>query len=150
MRLYTGNDDNIVLDLVTPFVVPAAETAVRCGSRAAFSATGAFGLRAPSTVRAHQPRCRRRPSRRRHAGARRQGHRLQCGVSSTSPITSVAALQAVTKCLRRQGLFEGIWCLDPTEVLSQGQAEAIERVMRLYPELGDDAFVAANRERWLS
>ena len=52
--------------------------------------------------------------------------------------------------LRRQGLFEGIWCLDPNEGLSAGQAEAIDRVMRLYPELGDDAFVAANRERWLS
>jgi hypothetical protein len=34
--------------------------------------------------------------------------------------------------------------------LSTGQADAIERVMLLYPELGDDAFVAANRERWLS
>ena len=51
--------------------------------------------------------------------------------------------------LRRQGLFEGIWCHDPTEALSTGQADAIERVMLLYPELGDDAFVAANRERWL-
>jgi hypothetical protein len=43
---------------------------------------------------------------------------------------------------------EGIWCLD--EGLSPGQGEAIERVMGLYPELGDDAFVAANLERWLS
>jgi hypothetical protein len=52
--------------------------------------------------------------------------------------------------LRRQGLFDGIWCLDPEEGLSTGQGAAIERVMQLYPELGDDAFVASNRERWLA
>jgi len=51
--------------------------------------------------------------------------------------------------LRRQGLLCGIWCLDPAEGLSPGQSEEIERVIQAYPELGDDAFVAANRERWL-
>ncbi len=55
---------------------------------------------------------------------------------------------AAMKGSRRQGLFEGIWCLDPAETLCQ--ADAIERVMLLSPELGDDAFVAANRARWLS
>ena len=52
--------------------------------------------------------------------------------------------------LRRQGLLEGRWCLDPAEDLSPGQAEAIDRVYRLYPELADDAFVAENLERWLA
>jgi hypothetical protein len=52
--------------------------------------------------------------------------------------------------LRRQGLFERISCLAPDETLSPGQAEAIDRVMREYQELGDDAFVADNLERWLS
>jgi len=51
--------------------------------------------------------------------------------------------------LRRQGLFEGIWCLDPDEGLSPGQAEEIERVCRAYPHLNDDAFVAEHRDRWL-
>jgi hypothetical protein len=51
--------------------------------------------------------------------------------------------------LRRQGLLAGRWCLDPAEDLSPGQMEAIDRVYRLYPELNDDAFVAANLERWL-
>ncbi|HEY4199618.1 MAG TPA: dihydrodipicolinate synthase family protein, partial [Devosiaceae bacterium] len=51
--------------------------------------------------------------------------------------------------LRRQGLLAGRWCLDPGEDLSPGQMEAIDRVYRLYPELNDDAFVAANIERWL-
>jgi len=51
--------------------------------------------------------------------------------------------------LRRQGLFEGIWCLDPAESLSPGQAEEIDRVYRSYPRLNDDEFVAASRDDWL-
>jgi dihydrodipicolinate synthase/N-acetylneuraminate lyase len=52
--------------------------------------------------------------------------------------------------LRRQGLLEGIWCLNPAEGLSPGQAGEIDRVYRAYPHLNDDEFVAANRDRWLS
>jgi hypothetical protein len=51
--------------------------------------------------------------------------------------------------LRRQGLLEGTWCLDPGETLSPGQAEEIDRVTAAYPELNDDSFVAANLARWL-
>jgi hypothetical protein len=52
--------------------------------------------------------------------------------------------------LRRQGLLEGICCLDPGEGLSPGQAAEIDRVYAAYPELTDDAFVTENLERWLS
>jgi hypothetical protein len=51
--------------------------------------------------------------------------------------------------LRRQGLLEGTWCLDPNETLSPGQAAEIDRVYAAYPELNDDDFVHANLERWL-
>ena len=51
--------------------------------------------------------------------------------------------------LRRQGLLEGIWCLDPEETLSPGQRAEIDRVYRAYPSLNDDAFVQANRDDWL-
>ena len=51
--------------------------------------------------------------------------------------------------LRRQGLLEGIWCLDPREGLSPGQCEEIDRVCAAYPHLNDDAFVAAHRDEWL-
>ncbi len=51
--------------------------------------------------------------------------------------------------LRRQGLLEGIWCLDPKEGLSSGQADEIDRVYAAYPEMNDDAFVRANLEKWL-
>jgi hypothetical protein len=52
--------------------------------------------------------------------------------------------------LRRQGLLEGRWCLDPDEDLSPGQMEEIDRVCRAYPHLVDDAFVEANLHRWLN
>jgi hypothetical protein len=52
--------------------------------------------------------------------------------------------------LPRHGLLEGIWCLDPEEGPSPGQAEALTRVQKDYPHLMDDGFVAKNRERWLS
>ena len=51
--------------------------------------------------------------------------------------------------LRRQGLFEGIWCLDPKETLSPGQQEEIDRVYHAYPHLNDDDFVREGRDEWL-
>src|SRR3984893_1072462 len=51
--------------------------------------------------------------------------------------------------LRRQGLLEGIWCLDPDETLSAGQSAEIDRVYAAHADLSDDGFVRANLERWL-
>ena len=51
--------------------------------------------------------------------------------------------------LRRQGLLEGIWCLDPKETLSPGQAQEIDRVCCEHADLSDDAFVAAGLAKWL-
>jgi len=59
-------------------------------------------------------------------------------------------IPGVHEILRRQGLLEGIWCLDPNQTLSPGQAEEIDRVCRAYPNLSDDAFVQENLARWLS
>ena len=70
--------------------------------------------------------------------------------SSTSPTISTACIAGCHEVLRRQGLLEGIWCLDPGEGLSPGQADEIDRVAAAYPHLTDDAFVRANLDRWLS
>jgi hypothetical protein len=51
--------------------------------------------------------------------------------------------------LRRQGLLDGTWCLDPAETPGPGQLAVIDRVCAAYPHLADDAFVAENRDRWL-
>ena len=52
--------------------------------------------------------------------------------------------------LRRQGLLEGTWCLDPHEGLSPDQADELTRVHAAYPHLNDDAFVAEHLGRWLA
>ncbi len=59
-------------------------------------------------------------------------------------------IPGIHEVLRRQGLLEGIWCLDPAEDLSRGQGEEIDRVVAAYPDLADDNFVAENRDQWLS
>lgn len=51
--------------------------------------------------------------------------------------------------LRRQGLMKGIWCLNPDETMSKGQKEEIDRVYKMYPHLNDDEFVRANLDKWL-
>ena len=150
VSLYTGNDDNIVLDLVTPFVVSRDGTEVSVRIKG-----GLLGHWSVWTK-----------------GAVATFARIRRAIDTGPVGADVLALAAkVTDCnaaffdvannfrgciagchevLRRQGLLEGVWCLDPNEGLSPGQDQAIARVMRLYPELGDDAFVAANLERWLS
>lgn len=52
--------------------------------------------------------------------------------------------------LRRQGLLEGLWTLDPDEGLSRGQSTEIDRVYAAYPHLNDDGFVAEHRDKWLA
>jgi len=149
VTLYTGNDDNIVLDLITPFVVRRGgaeiELRIKGGLLGHWSVwtKGAVELfeRITATV-----------------AARQIGDVLPMAAKVTDCNAAFfdvdngfrGCIAGCHEVLRRQGLFEGVWCLDPAEGLSCGQAEKIERVMMLYPELGDDAFVAANRERWLA
>jgi hypothetical protein len=59
-------------------------------------------------------------------------------------------IPGIHEVLRRQGLLEGRYCLDPHEELSPGQMEEIDRVLTRYPHLSDDAFIAEHRDRWLS
>jgi hypothetical protein len=150
IALYTGNDDTIVLDLITPFVLPRGDDNVKI--RVVGGLLGHWSVWTKGAVALFE-RIRRAVE----AGAIDDDL-----LATAAKVTDCNAaffdvahdfhgcIAGCHEVLRRQGLFEGTWCLDSNEGLSAGQAEAIERVMRLYPELGDDAFVATNRERWLS
>lgn len=59
-------------------------------------------------------------------------------------------IPGVHEVLRRQGLMQGTWCLDPDECLSPGQSEELDRVARRYPHLTDERFVAEHRDGWLA
>ena len=146
ITLYTGNDDHIVLDLLQPFAVRRGAEEVRVRIKGGL--LGHWGVWTMGAVALLE--------------------RIQ---STTAVDADLLALDArVTDCnsaffdvangfsgcipgchevLRRQGLFEGIWCLDPNEQLSPGQSEEIDRVCREHADLGDNDFVRANLARWM-
>jgi hypothetical protein len=150
VTLYTGNDDHIVLDLLAPFTFMRDGEAITVRVRGGL--LGHWSVWTSAAVQVFE--------------------RIHNAVEADAVDPSLLALDAqITDCnaalfdvandfrgciagcheiLRRQGLLEGIWCLDPDEGLSPGQAEALTRVERDYPHLMDDGFVAKNRERWLS
>jgi hypothetical protein len=148
VTLYTGNDDHIVADLISPMVVRAGNREVT--------------LRFKGGLLGHWSVWTR--------GAVKLLERLKLSVSDGAVPAEVLALDSfVTDCnsvifdvehdfagcipgcheiLRRQGLMRSIECLDPEEKLSAGQSAGIDRLYATYPDLHDDAFVAANLDRW--
>jgi dihydrodipicolinate synthase/N-acetylneuraminate lyase len=149
IALYTGNDDNIVLDLVTPYRFHVAGRAVERRI-----VGGLLGQWAVWTRRAVEllEAC--------HAAVGQGTVSLELmrqAVALTDANAAVfdvangfaGCIAGVHEVLRRQGLLAGIWCLDPAEGLSPGQAAELDRVCRAYPELTDDAFVAEHRDEWL-
>lgn len=141
IALYTGNDDNIVADLVTPF---------EFGGRVRRIVGGLLGHWSVWTEKAValQARCKAE-------GA--TSELLQLGVEVTDCNAAFfdaangfhGCIAGLHEVLRRQGILEGLWCLDEAEGLSPGQAEEIDRVYAAYPHLNDDAFVDERRDDWL-
>ena len=148
--LYTGNDDHIVLDLVTPFVAMRDGAPVTVRFRGGL--LGHWSVWTKGAV-ALLDRCKAAVA----SGAAIDADLLALDSRVTdcnSAFFDVAhrfhgCIAGCHEVLRRQGLLEGIACLDPNEGLSPGQAEEIDRVLREHADLGDDAFVAANLARWL-
>jgi len=146
IALYTGNDDNIIVDLLTPVTFT-------CNGHAITQRIvgGLLGHWAVWTKRAVEQ----------HAAVTRGGSDIQKWLKLNAQVTDANAaffdaangfhgcIAGLHEVLRRQGLLEGRWCLDPKEDLSPGQMEAIDRVYAAYPHLNDDEFVRAHRDEWL-
>jgi len=150
IALYTGNDDHILLDLLTPFPAPRGGRA-----RPLRMAGGLLGHWAFWTRRAvEQVEACRRVARSGGAVPRRM-LRLASEITDANGAIFDAAhgyagcIPGIHEILRRQGLLAGRWCLDPRETLSPGQLEDIDRVCAAYPHLADDAFVEAHLDEWL-
>jgi dihydrodipicolinate synthase/N-acetylneuraminate lyase len=138
IALYTGNDDNIVADLLTDH----------------FSG-GLLGHWAVWTKRAVEllneiKACKR-------AGGQ-NAYELLARSAAVTDANAVlfdarnnfaGCIAGLHEVLRRQGLLAGRWCLAPHEDLSPGQLEEIDRIYAAYPQLNDDEFVAENLARWL-
>jgi len=149
VALYTGNDDNIVADLLTEFRVFARGRAVSIRF-----AGGLLGHWAVWTKRAVElleqvRQCRSHPDLTANVLARSAEITDANAALFDAKNGFAGCIAGLHEILRRQGFLEGRWCLDPNEDLSPGQMEEIDRVCRSYPHLHDDAFVAANLDRWL-
>jgi dihydrodipicolinate synthase/N-acetylneuraminate lyase len=147
VALYTGNDDAIVADLLTDFQFSRDGLPVR------FSG-GLLGQWAVGTHAAVHVLDRVAESRRTGQGARELlalGARLTDLNSALFDVRHgfAGCIAGLHEVLRRQGLLQGRYCLDPLEDLSPGQMEEIDRVWAAHADLMDDAFVAENLERWL-
>ena len=149
IALYTGNDDSIVVDLLTPFPGGRSE-----GTGTRRIVGGLLGHWAVWTQRAVELLERikgLRDTNDLHADW------LRCAAAITDANAALfdvrhnfaGCIPGIHEVLRRQGLMRGTWCLDPHETLSQGQADEIDRVIRAYPEMTDDAFVAKHLDEWL-
>jgi len=146
VTLYTGNDDHIVLDLAVPLAVKRGAEEVRVRIRGGL--LGHWSVWTQKAVELHE-RIRRGPLD--EALLALDARVTDCNSAFFDVAHDFAGcIPGCHEVLRRQGLLEGIWCLDPNERLSPGQAEEIERVCREHADLADDAFVGANLERWLA
>ena len=147
IALYTGNDDNIVVDLLTEYAFEkdGVTRTVRTvgGLLGHWSAWTSTAVKMFREIRALTP------------GAPIDAKWLTLAAQVTDVNSAffdtanhfAGCIAGMHEVLRRQGLMKGVWCLDPKEGLSPGQAEEIDRVYRMYPHLHDDAFVAAFLER---
>jgi hypothetical protein len=150
IALYTGNDDNIVIDLLTPF-----EFRVDGQTTRQQIVGGLLGHWAFWTLRAVEllKECKRQ----------RSTPSIDLGfLSLAAKVTDcnsavfdtahnfAGCIPGIHEVLRRQGLLTNVLCLDPTQTLSPGQVEEIDRIWRSHPELNDDAFVAQHLDEWLS
>jgi dihydrodipicolinate synthase/N-acetylneuraminate lyase len=142
IALYTGNDDNIVVDLLTEY---------RFGDRRLRIVGGLLGHWAVWAQRAVELL----------AETKNESKDLPALLTRSIEVTDSNAaffdarnnyagcIAGLHEVLRRQGLLEGRWCLDPHEDLSPGQIEEIDRIYAAYPHLNDDAFVREHLDSWL-
>ncbi|CAM3904386.1 dihydrodipicolinate synthase family protein [Cohnella lubricantis] len=150
IALYTGNDDNIVNDLFTAYRFEVDGQDVE-----KLVVGGLLGHWAVWTRRAVQLleeiKAARRSEYIRKEWLTRNIQVTDCNAAFFDPAHQFAGcIPGIHEVLRRQGLMKGTWCLNPQEVLSEGQAEEIDRVYAQYPHLHDDVFVQAHLGEWLA
>lgn len=150
ITLYTGNDDNIVMDLLTPFAFNTTDRAQPL--RIVGGLLGHWSVWTKPAVELLDE-C--------HAASKAGINIPHSLIQRSAEVTDSNAaffdaanhfsgcIAGLHEVLRRQGLLEGIWCLDPDETLSPGQTEEIDRVYQAYPHLHDDDFVRRGLDDWL-
>lgn len=149
IALYTGNDDNIVADLLTEFRLRAGNRTINLRFSGGLLGHWAVWTRRAVELLEEIHQCYHRPEIAADLLARSAEITDANAALFDARNNFAGCIAGLHEVLRRQGLLEGRWCLDPQEGLSPGQMDEIDRVWESYPHLNDDAFVASNLERWL-
>jgi hypothetical protein len=151
ITIYTGNDDNILMDLVTPYSFPVQGEKKQLRMKGGLLGHWAVWTHtAVSLFRECQDIVERTD------GIPTEFLEKSVEVTDTNAAFFDVAngfagcIAGLHEVLRRQGLLEGNWCLDPNEMLSKGQKEEIDRVYAAYPHLNDDSFVQERLDKWLT
>jgi dihydrodipicolinate synthase/N-acetylneuraminate lyase len=150
VALYTGNDDSILVDLLSTFLVQRPSRVARL--RMVGGLLGQWAIWTHAAVQLQ----------REVKEALEGNDRILRSLLEKAPQLTDAngavfdaahdfkgCIAGVNHVLAQQGLLEGPWCLEPAETLSPGQCEEIERVRRAYPWLLDDDLVASQLDDWL-
>ncbi|MCW3819139.1 dihydrodipicolinate synthase family protein [Micromonospora sp. DR5-3] len=142
VALYTGNDDHILGDLLGEFTGRRFVGGL-LGQWAVWTRAAVALFDRARAARAGDP-----------AALAELTDRAEAVTDANAAVFDAAngfhgCIAGVHEVLRRQGLLDGVWCLDPAEGLSPGQAEELTRVTTAYPWLTDDDFVAEHRDDWL-
>lgn len=151
IALYTGNDDNILIDLLTRFIFRTRE-----GEVPLHIVGGLLGQWACWTKRAVEHLTRVKDVRRMHGPVPMDLFTLAAQMTLANKAIFDAdnafagCVPGISYVLEQQGLLRHVGTLDPAERLSPGQTERIDRIIRMYPHLADDEFVKANLDAWLS
>lgn len=143
VAMYTGNDDNIVADLMTAYEFHVDGETVAVDFKGGLLGHWAVWTQKAVELMEEIKAFKRDPE------GKRGKYLLSKGIAVTDTNAAFfdpahnfrGCIPGIHEVLRRQGLLEGIWCLNPKEVLSPGQSEEIDRVYKAYPELNDDSFV---------
>lgn len=137
ITLYTGNDDNIIVDLLTEYQFTKDGKTIT--KRFSGGLLGHWCVWTQNVVQLFE--------RIKSEGATSEMLTLAAQITDANAVIFDAAhsfagcIPGIHEILRRQGLLAGTWCLNPEEVLSEGQAEEIDRICAMYPHLTDDLFV---------
>jgi hypothetical protein len=150
IALYTGNDDNIINDLLTTYRFNVEGEPVE--KRIVGGLLGHWAVWTEKAVELLEEI--KKVRRLQHISPEWLTRNIEvtdCNAAFFDPAHGFAGcIPGIHEVLRRQGLLKGTWCLNPHETLSPGQAEEIDRVYRDYPHLNDDDFVRRHLSDWLS
>ena len=143
IALYTGNDDNILIDLLTKFDFGTQSVRFSGGLLGHWAVWTKTAVSHLALVKQHKDST--------SAELLTLASQITDANAALfdSPHSFHGCIPGIHEILRRQGLLEGRWCLDPTEELSPGQAGEIDRVCKAYPHLSDDDFVKEHLDEWL-